>query len=235
MKLLHKINRPISNLSLFVRALLIRTPERVRNNVPYVCQYASPGWAEMVLKDKQPLVRDPLWELSGARTIEEYERWAHAICGMACTAMILAFYNKGAFATVPLARDAAKVGVYKKEGEGISSMHYHEYATWVQKFGLKATVYTKLSFRSMNYLLARGDLIIASVNPNIRDYDTAPKNQVGGHLVLITGYNKKDRTVTFHNPSGFENNQTQQNHTMQLKVFLIYFAARGIAVRNATT
>ena len=232
MKVFHKIKTLLSNLILKGQTILSRTPAQKRHNVPYLSQFANPSWAEMVLKDDQPISKDLLWEASGARSMAEYERWVLTTCGIACTAMALKFYNKGTFQTIPLARDAAKVGVYKKEGDGISAMQYHPYTRWIKKFNLRATIYTRLSYKSICYLVSKNKLILASVNPNIRDYDTAPKTQIGGHLVLITGYNKKDQTITFHNPSGFENNQTQTNHTMPLKVFTIYYAGRGIAVSD---
>jgi hypothetical protein len=94
MKLLHKIKRQFNNLTLKMLSLLARTPERMRLSVPYVSQFANPSWAEMVLKDNQPIDRDLMWEESGARSVKEYERWVLSICGMACTAMALQFYKK---------------------------------------------------------------------------------------------------------------------------------------------
>lgn len=232
MKLFHKIKHQFNNLILRIQTLLARTPERVRLNVPYVSQFANPSWAEMVLKDNQPIERDLQWEESGARSIKEYERWVLSICGMACTVMALHFYNKGSFKTILLARDAAKQGVYKKDGDGISSMQYVPFAKWIKKFHLRATIYTHISFRSLCYLLSKQRLVMVSVNPNISGFTSAPATQVGGHLVLITGYNKKDKTITFHNPSGFENDQTQSYHTVSVKEFKIYFSGQGIALKN---
>lgn len=230
MKIFYKITETFSNLTLLVRSLLTRTPERVRHSVPYISQFANPGWAEMVLKDRQPLRKDMMWPDSGAETIEEYERWALAACGMACASMLLAFYTKKTFKVIKLARDAMRAGVYTEADKEIFAMQYRPFTKWIKKFGIKATVHTKLSFSSIQTLLAGGSLIIASVNPNIRGFNTAPNTQVGGHLVLITGYNKVENTITFHNPSGFENNQSQVHHTISLKEWNIYFAGRGIAV-----
>ena len=232
MKPFHKIKMLFNNLVLKVLALFTRTPDRVRLPVPYVSQFANPSWAEMVLKDNQPIARDLMWEESGARSVKEYERWVLSICGMACTLMALQYYKKGDFTIIPLARDASKIGVYKKEGNGISSMQYVPYTKWLKKFNLRGIIYTKLSFKSLCYLLSKQHLFIASVNPNISDFISAPATQVGGHLVLVTGYNKKEETVTFHNPSGFENNQTQSHHTVSSKEFMIYFSGRGIAICN---
>ena len=232
MKLFHKIKILFNNLVLKVLTLITRSPQRVRLPVPYVSQFANPSWAEMVLKDNQPIARDLMWEESGARSVKEYERWVLSICGMACTLMALQFYKKGEFKIIPLARDAGAAGVYKKAGDGISKMQYAPYIKWIKKFNLRGTIYTKLSFKSLCYLLSKRQLFIASVNPNISDFISTPATQVGGHLILVTGYNKKEETVTFHNPSGFENNQTQSNHTVSSKEFMIYFSGQGIAVRS---
>jgi len=145
MKIIYKIKQLLSNSILLLRSAVSRTPERIRHKVLYVSQFASPSWAEMVLKDDQPLARDLAWEDSGARSIKEYERWALTTCGMACTSMLLLFFNKGEFRTIPLARDAAKSGVYLKDGDGISSMQYQPYTTWLKRFGLRATIYTRLT------------------------------------------------------------------------------------------
>jgi len=233
MKVIYKINQAIRNSVLAIRSLITRTPERVRHTVPYVSQFANPAWAEMVIKDDQPLSKDMLWPDSGAKTIEEYEEWALSACGMACASMLIAFYREKTFPVVTLARDARKSGVYTTDNGEISSMLYRPFVVWLRKFGVTGHVYTKLTFRSIKMLLASNSLIIVSVNPNIRQYNTAPATQIGGHLVLITGFNQTDRTITFHNPSGFENDQTQSNHTMPWREFEIYFAGRGIAVAKS--
>lgn len=200
--------------------------------VPYTSQFANPAWAEMVIKDDQPISRDIMWEKSGARSIKEYEKWVLSICGMACTVMALQFFKKETYTTIELARDAAKMMVYKKDGDGISAMQYKAFVQWIKKFDLRGTIYTKLTYRSLCYLLARNQLVIVSVNPNIRGDNMVPNTQVGGHLVLLIGYNKKDKTLTFHNPAGYENTQTQSKHTVQYKEYAIYASGRGIGLRN---
>jgi hypothetical protein len=111
-------------------------------------------------------------------------------------------------------------------------MHHRPFVRWIRKFNIKATIYTKLTLRSVESLLASGSLIIADVNPNISGFIDAPNTQVGGHLVLVTGYNKIEKNITIQNPSGFENNQSQVNHSIPLKEWAIYFSGYGIAVRK---
>ncbi len=82
----------------------------------------------------------------------------------------------------------------------------------------------------IKYILSNQGLVIASVNPNIRGYQTASAKQVGGHLILITGYDRHTGTVTLHNPSGFLSLESCENHVLTIKEFKKYFAGRGIAV-----
>ena len=232
MKVIYKIKRLIGNTALFIRSLVTRTPDRIRHSVPYTSQFANPGWAEMVLKDGQSLTKDIMWPDSGAQTIEEYEHWALAICGMACAAMVISFYSNKTYKTIKLAKDAKKNGVYIEQGGEISKMQNQQFVRWIRKFSIKATIYTKLKLRSVETLLASGSLIIADVNPNISGFINAPNTQVGGHLVLVTGYNKIEKTVTIQNPAGFENNQSQANHSVSFKEWEIYFSGQGIAIKK---
>jgi len=195
-----------------------------------VSQFANPGWAEMVLKDGQPLTKDILWPESGAKTVDEYASWALAACGMACASMAISFFNHKQYRVVQLARNAMKFGVYTEADGEISAMQYRPFVRWIAQFDITAVIYTKLTIKSIQHLLTKNELVVASVNPNIRGYNTAPNTQVGGHLVLVTGYNKTEKTITIQNPSGFENNQSQSNHHVSFKEWNIYATGRGIAI-----
>ena len=73
------------------------------------------------------------------------------------------------------------------------------------------------------------NLVIASVDPAIRDKSNTPANVTGGHLVLVTGYDRKKKTITIHNPSG-SYKKSQENYEMTFEEFQKFFAGRGIAV-----
>jgi hypothetical protein len=111
-------------------------------------------------------------------------------------------------------------------------MKYREFAEWISSYVLKAQVYTKLNIKGIQYALSNGRMVIASVNPNIRGYDTATLNQKGGHLVVVTGYNLKENTITINNPSGFYSTKTQIGHTLSVPNFFKYYAGRGIVISN---
>ena len=59
--------------------------------------------------------------------------------------------------------------------------------------------------------------MIVSVNPNIREYETASNDQRGRHLVLVTGYDKQQGTMTLHHSSEFKSQDTQEYQAIPVK------------------
>lgn len=228
-----KIIQELRNLWLALSALVIPSQISVAQSLPYVSQFATLEYAEKILKDQEPATTDPAWQAQGADSAEEYAAWSTTTCGMACLSMILEDQKEKRFPVIALARIALDHGVYLKEADGeFSPLRYGPFCSWVQTFGLAAATYTRLTIPRLQYLLARDDYVIISVNPNIRGYETADPKQVGGHLVLVTGYNKTNGSITIHNPSGFVSLNSQSNHTMPVATFTKHFAGRGIALRS---
>ena len=232
MKVLRKIQSELRGIKLQLSAIFSSVKSHVKNNVPYVSQFAHPDFAEKILKDGADKTTDPEWQSTGAESPEEYAKWVLIICGMACTSMVLKYFKDKNVGTVFLAKDALKHSVYSQHLNDISDMQYREYAEWVKNYGLNAEVYSRLTIKGLKYLLSNEKFVIVSVNPNIRSYETADNKQKGGHLVLVTGYNQSDGTLTLHNPSGFVSHDTQENHTIPITQFKRYYARRGIAVSN---
>lgn len=230
MRLLSKIKQEKDNLILHTRCILSTSKESVFNKVSFVSQFANPKWAERILKDGQSKTSDPDWRLSGAESVAEYEKWVTTTCGMACTVMVLDFFRQGSYKTIQLAKDAMNHGVYQEHQDELSSMRYKEFTEWIFNYGLEARVYTKLSLKGIEFLLSKQALVIVSVNPNIRGYQTADSNQKGGHLILVVGYDLSKDTITIHNPSGFVSQKTHAYHTMSVSEFKKYYAGRGIAL-----
>lgn len=230
MKLLAKLKSETQNLHLAMSALLSKTKNKVENDVPYISQFAHPQYAEKILKNGIAKTKDPHWKNTGAESPQEYAAWVLNICGMACFAMALQYFKSRKIGIVTLAKDAKNHGVYRKQSGKLSDMYYKEFSNWVKDYEFEAQIYTKLGIRGLQKLLSDGSLVIVSVNPNIRGYKTAHGTQRGGHLVLVTGFDKKKHTLTLHNPSGFISKNTQQNHTISILEFLKYYAGRGIAL-----
>ena len=230
MKYFDRVVSELRNRRLLIHLLFINSKDRVSLAVPYVIQFAHPEYAEKILRDDVERSEDPWWKKTGAKSPKEYATWVLVVCGMACTAMALDYFKRKREGIISLAKDAMDHGVYQKLPNGISDMRYREFACWIKEYELRAEIYTRISLRNIQKLLTEGKLVVISVNPNIRGYATACTNQKGGHLILITGYNKADGTITFHNPSGFLSQSTQENHMILIKEFYKYYAGRGIAL-----
>ncbi len=234
MKLIERIIQEIETIFLEINSCVSTIPPSVSNSVPYRSQFASPEFAEEILRKGASKASDPRWKDTGADSLEEYAQWVSAQCGMACASMALSHAYGDVPPIVHLGRSALKEGVYEKEGGVISDMRYRKFALWAGKRGLAARVFSRLSMRGIRFLLSSGYLVMASVNPNIRGYETAPKVQKGGHLVLLTGYDTRRRTITLHNPSGFVSLGSQENHEVGEDSFSDYYAGRGIALRKSS-
>ncbi len=230
MKVVDKLKQEYRNIAFALAARNNLAEQEVRNDVPYVSQFATPDYAERALRGGAPLEADPAWRETGAATPEEYAKWAMNQCGMACIAMALTHFKRNVPPLVRLAKDALMNEVYIETGTDFGAMRYKEFCGWVGKYGVTATFYTRLGVRGIYHALSRGDLVIVSVNPNIRGYETVSRAQKGGHLILVTGYSKEKGTITLNNPSGFASSHTQVQHTLPTEEFLSFYAGRGIVL-----
>ncbi len=230
MRLVNKILQEIQNIVFECKAWGSIKKEVVAYDVPFVCQFSIPEHAELSLRKELSPENDPHWENTGALSQERYADWAFTMCGMASVAMALGYLKKSIHKPAELAEDALKHDVYVEDDATISSMKYKEFASWIRKYGLHADVFSRLSIQGIQYALSENKLVIISVNPNIRGYNTAPLAQKGGHLVLVIGYDITADTITINNPSGFLSTDTQVKHTLTISEFKNYYAGRGIVL-----
>ncbi len=229
-KILQRLTQEFNNLIYEVIAYIHSPKDHVECNVPFVCQFSTPENAEPSLRGTLAPLEDNSWEQSGAVSQQRYSDWAFTMCGMASTAMVLGYFLNQRILPAVLAEDSLKHNVYMDDGDEISAMKYRQYASWIKKYGLTAEIYTRLSVRGLEHSLTLGKLVIVSVSPNIRGFNTAPTTQKGGHLVVVTGYNLANQTITINNPSGFTSTNTQQNQQLPVAEFRKYYAGRGIVV-----
>jgi hypothetical protein len=196
--------------------------------VPFFSQWETPDMTLAVLADgaEAALRRDPLWQGSGAETLDEYAVWAANICGMACLKMILA--TRGEIVpTIELARRCTGYGGYVVNEGLIKGLIYAPFVTFVQaEFGLEADVMTNVATADIPTILSQSRFFIASVSSSIRWPEREPPSK-GGHLVLVTA--ASDEGFRFHNPSG-HTRATQENAVLAPADFDRFFANRGIAV-----
>ena len=226
MKIVRRFLQELRNLVYEARSRTASVKERVQYDVPYVCQFAKPEHAELSLKKELILQDDPHWADTGATSPDRYAEWAFAMCGMASAAMALGYFHGRNLKPAEMAEEALKAGAYRNESNGLSGMRFREFSNWIKEYDLRAEVYSRLSLQGIRNALSRGKLVMVSVNPNIRGYSTAPENQKGGHLVLITGYDSDG--ISINNPSGFTSTASQINHRLPIDDFKRYYAGRGI-------
>lgn len=202
----------------------------VKYDVPYFSQWETPDMTLAVVAEgaHAALLKDPLWASSGARSVEDYARWAGNLCGMACLKMILAARTGRAIPIMDLAMGCREHGGYVEEPDGrIKGLIYAPFIPFVRdRYGLNARVITGISTADIGDILGEAAFFIASVHHSIRWPETEPPSK-GGHLVLVTTL-EGDR-IRFHNPSGHVT-ATRENVEMPLETFDRFFAGRGIAI-----
>lgn len=230
MKVISRLFQEIKNFIYELQARSSAALSKVKYETPYVCQFAKPEHSELSLKKELAPIDDPYWKETGATSPERYAEWAFTMCGMASAAMALGYFKGTDIKPAKLAEDALKHGVYVEEPTMLSSMRYAEFTKWIKNYGLRADIYSRLSIKGIQYALSQRKLVIVSVNPNIRGYDTASKTQKGGHLVLVVGYDRQLGTILINNPSGFLSTNTQVGHALTVGEFRKYYAGRGIVL-----
>lgn len=197
--------------------------------VPYFSQWETPDMTlDVVAEGSAALLRDPLWQASGAETVDDYARWAVNLCGMACLKMLLAARTGTVFPIVPLALACEAYGGYVTGPDGsIKGLIYAPFVPFVREhFALDARVVTGIAASDIEAILDTSGFFIASVHHAIRWPDREPPSK-GGHLVLVTAAN--GGMVRFHNPSGHDA-AARDNVALPLAVFERFFAGRGILV-----
>ncbi len=117
--------------------------------VPYFGQWESRDFVSTILAEgpEIALVRDPLWQASGARSLDEYVTWASHVCGMACLKMILAARTGRIVPTLELARTCTTYGGYTVDSQtgDIKGLVYAPFVKFVaQEFDVQAEVMTHL-------------------------------------------------------------------------------------------
>jgi hypothetical protein len=214
----------------------------VKQEISYLPQWQSRNLMRDFVSGKKLARKDPKWKDSGARTALEYEFWTHHVCGTVCLQMLLESYGikKKLF---DLIKDLKKVAAYKAKkvkldqnyrtnNSHVAGLFYEQFCNYLESnYPFKAKIVSPMTLDRIFWELSKGNHVIASVHPSIRDYQSASTNQKGGHLVLVVGYDQVKKVVIIHNPSGFIL-KTQENHEIPYQEFLRFFAGRGIVVEK---
>ncbi|QUH01884.1 hypothetical protein HUO13_14645 [Saccharopolyspora erythraea] len=170
------------------------------------------------------------WASDGYRSSEEYLFWSRKVCGLACLQSLLHGWTDVRLTMGELLALALERDCYVVESSGkVGGLIYRPFMAWVSsQFGFHCVLVEHTPIHVSSREVRPGQVMIASVSPEIRDPDThAP--QRGGHLVLV--YAVEDGVVRFHNPSGYSHNS--DSASLPLHVFERFHANRGILIRAA--
>lgn len=171
------------------------------------------------------------WVSGGYRSSEEYLFWSRKVCGLACLQSLLHGWTDVRLSMGELLALALDWGCYVVEPSGkVQGLLYRPFIAWVtSQFGFDCQLVERTPLHVSTREVGPGQVMIASVSPEIRDPDTA-EPQRGGHLVLV--HSVEDGVVRFHNPSGYSHNSNSA--TLPLQVFERFHANRGILIRRTS-
>jgi len=196
------------------------------SGVPYYSQWESPELVPRFLDGSLRAAEDPRWAASGARTPQEYERWAARVCGLACLRMILAARSLPVPPMMSLLERALQWHCYVPDGDRVIGLIYQPFADWVgQEFAIRARVAAELPLAALA-AASPASPVIASVHGWIRNPACVPPGR-GGHLVLVTGADGE--MVRLHNPSGLPE-VSQRDAMISVTDFERFFAGRGLVI-----
>ncbi len=207
-------------------------PARVEvSGVPHFGQFESANLTDQFFDGRLRAVDDPKWATSGAASAQEYADWVWHICGVTCFKMILAHATGQVIPTIALAKGCQEFGGYVRSKSGVinpKGLHYDAFCRFIaERFGWTGRVVAPLTVKRMQAELSQSHYVIASVHPSIHQPATQPPAR-GGHLVLVTGYNAKDNSITYSDPCGRPGRQDAV--VISQEDFGRFFAHRGIVL-----
>ena len=171
------------------------------------------------------------WSSDGYRSSEDYLFWCRKVCGLACLQSLLHGWTNVRLSMGELLALALDWGCYVAEPSGkVKGLIYRPFMAWISaQFGFDCRLIERTPIHVSAGELRPGQVILASVSPEIRDPDTDDP-QRGGHLVLAHAVH--DGIVRFHNPSGYSHNS--DSASLPMHVFERFHADRGIVIRRAS-
>lgn len=194
-------------------------------NIPSFTQWESRELIEKIINGETDCKKDPHWEKSGAKNIQEYEMYSWQCCGMACLKMILKSIDSNKnYTVVDLAKDALDNQAYelndsKNVKDNLNGLIHKPFLKFIKKFNLFGKRIISIEPNYLAYLILNNYFLMASVHHTVRGnfYKNNPKN---GHLVLVVGFRLKKGLISgffINNPSGFSSNRSQNKYFVPLQ------------------
>lgn len=212
-----------------------RTLSGEPRDIGYLNQFGSREKVREVLDHKiKPSENFADWRSFGAGSAEEFDELAYEICGMTCLSMVLRHFGIADVGPVELFRRSLGYGCYAVPPEGgeIKGLFHVPFVRFLHdEFALEGRSLQFVGPYAIADEIARGNVVIASVNWEIRETEPRPKRR-GGHLVLVTGVAKSAwrlKGFTIHNPSGTKP-ENQSHHFVDLKNFEKCFSGNIISI-----
>jgi hypothetical protein len=203
---------------------------RLEQNDDVVIRRINPSGLEVFLPRTDPSQLHD-WASDGYRSSEEYLFWCRKVCGLACLQSLLHGWTDIRLPMGELLAQALDWGCYVVEPSGkVQGLIYRPFMAWVSsEFGFDCQLIEHTPIHKSTRQVRPGQVMIASVSPEIRDSDTY-EPQRGGHLVLVHAVH--DGAVRFHNPSGYSHNS--DSASLPMHVFERFHANRGILIRRVS-
>lgn len=222
--------------------------KKVIYDIPYFSQWESPDLVEKIIQGKTLAKDDPKWSKSGAHSKAEYALWSWNACGIACLKMVLAS-KKIHIPLVKLCKLSLKYdcfkanepinSIIKKIQEGklnkpqwqtLDGLFYEPFTVFIKKeFNLSGKMAKFLSLGEVIQALDNKNLVMVSVSGGLKYPDKQKDDHIGGHIVLIVGYDYKKRILYLHNPAGLYK-ISQKFYQIDFKRFNNFFANKGVVI-----
>lgn len=195
-------------------------------NDEVVMRRAAPSGLDVFLRRTDPSQLHD-WASDGYHSHEEYLFWSRKVCGLACLQSLLHGWTDIRLPMRELLALALDWGCYVEEPRGkVQGLLYRPFMAWVSsQFGFGCQLVENTPIQASARAVRPGQVLIASVSPEIRDPSTCEPRR-GGHLVLI--HEVHGETVRFHNPSGYSHNA--DSAALPMHIFERFHAGRGILV-----
>jgi len=200
----------------------------LQQNDEVVMRRTDPSGLEVFLRDTNPSDL-PDWASQGYRSSDEYLFWSRKVCGLACLQSLLHGWTDVRLSMGELLDQSLERGCYLVEPSGkVHGLLYRPFIAWVEEqFGFTCELVERTPIHQSVQHVRPGQVMIASVSPEIRDPGTVAPHR-GGHLVLI--YAADDEDVRFHNPSGYSYNS--DSVSLLIDIFEQFHAQRGIVIER---